>query len=115
MRTAAVLPVKSFGSAKERLASALGAGSRQALAQAMFLDVLATLRRTRSIDQIVIAIHQALDRQAYFLFGLAAHFEEPGLELFELLLEMTDDAFDGLHAAYPTIWRRARSSMTSHL
>ena len=54
MRTAAVLPVKSFGSAKERLGSALGAGSRQALAQAMFLDVLATLRRTPSIDQIVI-------------------------------------------------------------
>jgi 2-phospho-L-lactate guanylyltransferase len=54
MRTAAVLPIKSFGFAKQRLASSLGAGSRQALAQAMFLDVLATLRRTRGIEQIVI-------------------------------------------------------------
>jgi 2-phospho-L-lactate guanylyltransferase len=54
MRTAAVLPIKSFGFAKQRLASALGAGSRQALAQAMFLDVLATLRRARGIEQVVI-------------------------------------------------------------
>ena len=54
MRTAAVLPVKSFGHAKQRLAETLGAGSRRALAQAMFLDVLATLRRTKGIAAIVI-------------------------------------------------------------
>ena len=45
MSTIAILPVKSFGAAKQRLAAALGAGSRQALAQAMFSDVLASLRR----------------------------------------------------------------------
>ena len=54
MRTAAILPVKNFGFAKQRLASSLGTGSRQALAQAMFLDVLAALRRTRGIEQVVI-------------------------------------------------------------
>ena len=59
MRTAAVLPVKSFGFAKQRLASSLGAGSRQALAQAMFLDVLATLRRTDGIEQTVVVASEA--------------------------------------------------------
>jgi 2-phospho-L-lactate guanylyltransferase len=54
VRTAAVLPVKSFGSAKQRLAPLLGAGSRHALAQAMFQDVLASLRRVEGIEQIVI-------------------------------------------------------------
>jgi 2-phospho-L-lactate/phosphoenolpyruvate guanylyltransferase len=54
VRTAAILPVKSFGAAKQRLASLLGSGSRQALAQAMFQDVLASLRRTEGIERIVI-------------------------------------------------------------
>ncbi|MFL5841769.1 MAG: 2-phospho-L-lactate guanylyltransferase [Thermoleophilaceae bacterium] len=54
MRTAAVLPIKRFGDAKQRLGSLLGAGSRGALAQAMFLDVVAALRRTRAIEQVVI-------------------------------------------------------------
>jgi 2-phospho-L-lactate guanylyltransferase len=54
MSTIAILPVKSFGAAKQRLSSALGAGSRQALAQAMFLDVLASLRRVPGIDSIVV-------------------------------------------------------------
>ena len=54
MRTAAVLPVKSFGSAKQRLGTLLGQGSRQALAQAMFMDVLASLRRVNGIEHIVI-------------------------------------------------------------
>ncbi|MEA2423841.1 MAG: 2-phospho-L-lactate/phosphoenolpyruvate guanylyltransferase [Thermoleophilaceae bacterium] len=54
MRTAAILPVKSFGSAKQRLGSLLGAGSRHALAQAMFQDVLSSLRKVESIEQIVV-------------------------------------------------------------
>ena len=54
MRTAAILPVKSFGAAKQRLGSLLGSGSRQALAQAMFQDVLAALRKVTGIERIVI-------------------------------------------------------------
>ena len=54
MSTIAILPVKSFGAAKQRLASALGAGSRQALAQAMFSDVLASLRRVPGLASIVV-------------------------------------------------------------
>jgi 2-phospho-L-lactate/phosphoenolpyruvate guanylyltransferase len=54
VRTAAILPVKSFGAAKQRLGSLLGSGSRQALAQAMFQDVLAALRKVDGIERIVI-------------------------------------------------------------
>jgi 2-phospho-L-lactate/phosphoenolpyruvate guanylyltransferase len=54
MSTLAILPVKSFASAKQRLAEALGAGSRQALAQAMFADVLGTLRRVPGVDAIAV-------------------------------------------------------------
>ena len=53
-RTIAILPVKSFGAAKQRLADALGAGARQALAQAMFSDVLATLRHVPELDEIAV-------------------------------------------------------------
>ena len=54
MRTLAILPIKSFGAAKQRLSSMLGTGSRQALAQAMFLDVLASLRRVEGIDAVAV-------------------------------------------------------------
>jgi 2-phospho-L-lactate guanylyltransferase len=54
MRTIAILPIKSFGAAKQRLAGMLGSGSRRALAQAMFLDVLASLRRSSAIDSIAV-------------------------------------------------------------
>jgi 2-phospho-L-lactate guanylyltransferase len=54
MSTVAILPVKSFGAAKQRLAPALGAGSRQALAQAMFSDVLSSLRRVPGLDSVVV-------------------------------------------------------------
>jgi len=54
MRTLAILPIKSFGAAKQRLSGLLGSGSRQALAQAMFLDVLASLRRVAGIDAVAV-------------------------------------------------------------
>jgi 2-phospho-L-lactate guanylyltransferase len=54
MSTLAILPVKSFGAAKQRLAPALGAGSRQALAHAMFSDVLASLRRVPGLDAVAV-------------------------------------------------------------
>ena len=54
VRTLAVLPVKRFDDAKQRLGDALGRGSRRALAQAMFIDVVAALRRARRIDAIAV-------------------------------------------------------------
>ena len=49
------------------------------------------------VDQVVVALDQPLDGEADVLLGEAAHFEQPRLELFELLLEVADDAFDRLH------------------
>ena len=54
MRTIAILPVKTFTAAKQRLAGTLGAGSRQALARAMFSDVLAALRRMPGLDEVAV-------------------------------------------------------------
>lgn len=54
MRTAAILPVKGFDGAKQRLAHGLSPGPRRALAEAMFADVLVALRRTRGVETIVV-------------------------------------------------------------
>src|SRR3954451_2836874 len=54
MRTQAIVPIKSFSAAKQRLADVLAAGSRRSLVQAMFSDVLASLRRCDRLDGIVV-------------------------------------------------------------
>jgi 2-phospho-L-lactate guanylyltransferase len=54
MPTYAVLPIKSFEDAKQRLASSLSDGGRRALTEAMFSDVLTALRRTRSLASVVV-------------------------------------------------------------
>jgi len=54
MRTAAVLPVKSFGRAKQRLDAAVEQPARIELAAAMVGDVLAALRDVPSLDHIVV-------------------------------------------------------------
>jgi 2-phospho-L-lactate guanylyltransferase len=54
MRTAAILPIKSFAAAKQRLAPTLGSGSRQALAQAMFSDVLSSLKKVERLETIAV-------------------------------------------------------------
>jgi 2-phospho-L-lactate guanylyltransferase len=52
--TLAILPIKSFADAKQRLASELSPGPRRALAEAMFSDVLVALRRARSIGEVLV-------------------------------------------------------------
>jgi 2-phospho-L-lactate/phosphoenolpyruvate guanylyltransferase len=54
MDTVAILPIKSFGHAKQRLSETLGGGERRALAEAMFSDVLVALRRAQSIDEVLV-------------------------------------------------------------
>src|ERR671931_133474 len=54
MRTIAVLPVKSFAAAKQRLSDARCTGARRALAQAMVSDVVTALRRVRGMEEIVL-------------------------------------------------------------
>ena len=77
MSTLAILPVKSFASAKQRLAASLGAEARQALARAMFTDVLDSLRHVSELDEVIVVTadrwaHAAAgDRGARVLFDTA--------------------------------------------
>jgi 2-phospho-L-lactate guanylyltransferase len=54
MKTFAILPMKTFGEAKQRLDEELQPGPRRALAEAMFCDVLVALRRTTAVDQVLV-------------------------------------------------------------
>jgi 2-phospho-L-lactate/phosphoenolpyruvate guanylyltransferase len=54
MSTLAVLPIKGFPDAKQRLAEELSPGPRRALAEAMFADVLVALRRSRAVEQMLV-------------------------------------------------------------
>jgi 2-phospho-L-lactate guanylyltransferase len=54
MRTLAVVPIKTLSAAKQRLAGSLAGGARASLMQAMFSDVLGSLRHTPSIDAIAV-------------------------------------------------------------
>jgi 2-phospho-L-lactate/phosphoenolpyruvate guanylyltransferase len=54
VRAVAVLPVKRFADAKQRLSSGLAPGTRRALAEAMLTDVLVALRRTEGLDEVVV-------------------------------------------------------------
>ncbi|HEY7934897.1 MAG TPA: 2-phospho-L-lactate guanylyltransferase [Solirubrobacteraceae bacterium] len=65
MRTAAILPVKRFSHAKQRLGAGVGERLRGDLARAMVSDVLETLRQIRLIDQtIVITSEPSVARSA---------------------------------------------------
>jgi 2-phospho-L-lactate guanylyltransferase len=54
VRTAAILPVKRFGAAKQRLGADVADELRAALARAMVADVLDALARTPSIDLVSV-------------------------------------------------------------
>jgi 2-phospho-L-lactate guanylyltransferase len=54
MRTAAILPIKSFDQAKQRLRHELAAHDRRALVEAMFADALVALGRVQSLERIVV-------------------------------------------------------------
>jgi 2-phospho-L-lactate/phosphoenolpyruvate guanylyltransferase len=50
----AILPIKSFDQAKQRLRDALDPVTRRVLAEAMFSDVLVALRRSKEIDRVLV-------------------------------------------------------------
>jgi 2-phospho-L-lactate guanylyltransferase len=54
MSTCAILPVKGFEAAKQRLSHELTPGPRRALAEAMYADVLTALRRCAAIRRIIV-------------------------------------------------------------
>jgi 2-phospho-L-lactate guanylyltransferase len=54
MSTMAILPIKSFEEAKQRLEPGLAPGPRRALAEAMFSDVVVALRRSELLDETLV-------------------------------------------------------------
>jgi 2-phospho-L-lactate guanylyltransferase len=71
MRTIAILPVKSFGAAKQRLSGMLGSGARGALALAMFSDVMAGLRHVPGLDAIAVVTAERVAEDAALREGAA--------------------------------------------
>jgi 2-phospho-L-lactate guanylyltransferase len=64
MRTLAVVPIKTLSAAKTRLSGALATGARMSLMQAMFSDVLGSLRHTPSVDAIAVVTVDAIELDA---------------------------------------------------
>ncbi len=54
MTTIAVVPVKRFSDAKQRLSDHIGESTRRALSESMVTDVLIALRRSSSIDRVLV-------------------------------------------------------------
>jgi 2-phospho-L-lactate guanylyltransferase len=64
VRTAAVLPIKSFSHAKQRLGDAVGGEQRRDLAAAMAADVLAALAAVPEIRDVVVVTAEPLAARA---------------------------------------------------
>jgi 2-phospho-L-lactate/phosphoenolpyruvate guanylyltransferase len=58
MRTAAILPVKRFARAKQRLGASLDDALRTALARAMVADVLRSLAEAESIERTIVVTRE---------------------------------------------------------
>jgi 2-phospho-L-lactate/phosphoenolpyruvate guanylyltransferase len=54
MRTAAILPMKSFAAAKQRLRFELPEYDRRALVEAMFADALVALGRVPALERVIV-------------------------------------------------------------
>ncbi len=64
MRTAAILPVKRFAAAKQRLGASLADPMRLELARAMVADVLHALTQTASIELTIVSPARVARRPA---------------------------------------------------
>ncbi len=64
MRTIAVLPVKSFTRAKQRLGEAVGGREREELAAAMVADVLDALATVPQLDAVVVVTAEPIAARA---------------------------------------------------
>ncbi len=75
----AILPIKSFDQAKQRLGEDLDSSTRRVLAEAMFSDVLVALRRSTLIDRVlVVSGDHGAQRIAAGYGAMVLDDEEPG-------------------------------------
>jgi 2-phospho-L-lactate guanylyltransferase len=87
MRTAAILPVKRFARAKQRLGASVEDRLRLALAQAMVADVLLALSRTEAIERTIVVTCER---------SIAVSAEELGAIVVEDIAESGQPAAAGL-------------------
>lgn len=78
VRTVAVLPVKRFGRAKQRLGGAVGEPERAQLAAAMVADVLDALAEVDGVDELVVVT--AEERAAALARAAGAHVVDDPVE-----------------------------------
>lgn len=69
MRTAAILPVKSFARAKQRLGASIADPLRHELAGAMVADVLRALAQSSAIDRTIVVTQEPAVAQAALAQG----------------------------------------------
>jgi len=84
MRTAAILPVKRFAQAKQRLGASVADELRLALARAMVADVMLALAQTDAIERTIVVTGES---------SVAADARDAGA------IVVTDDADEGQSAA----------------
>jgi 2-phospho-L-lactate/phosphoenolpyruvate guanylyltransferase len=79
LTTLAILPIKNFEHAKQRLGEELEPTPRRALVEAMFSDVLVALRRCVLVDQVlVVTSHHGAERIAGGYGALVIEDDEQG-------------------------------------
>jgi 2-phospho-L-lactate/phosphoenolpyruvate guanylyltransferase len=69
MSTLAILPMKSFKDAKQRLGVGLEPATRRLLAEAMFADVLVALRRAGGVDGVLVVSRDHRAQQIAGAYG----------------------------------------------
>ena len=81
MKTCAVIPVKSFDNAKQRLSALLTDAERKALSYAMLEDVLIAIEACPLVDQCLLVTKDAaaIEMAAHYQLGTLAEPEQPGL------------------------------------
>jgi 2-phospho-L-lactate guanylyltransferase len=72
MKAIAVLPVKRFGDAKQRLGGALADERRRALAEAMVADVLEALARCDAVQRVIVVTSEPRARELAVALGAEA-------------------------------------------
>jgi 2-phospho-L-lactate guanylyltransferase len=71
MRTAAILPIKTFSEAKQRLRDELDGDDRRVLVEAMFSDALVALGRVPSLERILVVTRDRTAEQIAYAYGAA--------------------------------------------
>ena len=94
----AIVPIKTFGQAKQRLASVLSLEERRLLMLAMARDVLSALARCQRLTGVLIVSRTVEADALAQTFGTERFAESPDANLSEALTQARDYLMETLHA-----------------